>query len=131
MTNREFYNAIIATVDNEELVAFAKSAVSKLNARNAKRASKPSKTALANVPVRNAIYAYVTEHPQAIASEIATALEISTAKASALCVGFVNEGKFLSVDKKVPKRGKVKAYSLADNEGEVIDEEIVEESEEA
>ena len=44
MTNREFYTAVIADTQNEELKAFATEAIAKLDERNAKRASKPRKT---------------------------------------------------------------------------------------
>ena len=54
MTQREFYNAVIATVDNDELKAFATEAIAKLDERNAKRASKESKTQIANKPIANA-----------------------------------------------------------------------------
>ena len=51
MTYREFCNAVIADTENEELKAFATEAIAKLDARNAKRASKPSKKSLENEPI--------------------------------------------------------------------------------
>ena len=44
MTNREFYTAIVNSDLNDEMKAFATDAIAKLDARNAKRASTPSKT---------------------------------------------------------------------------------------
>ena len=42
MTNREFYNAVIANTITEDVIAHASEALVKLDERNAKRASKPS-----------------------------------------------------------------------------------------
>ena len=83
MTQRDFYNAVIATVDNDELKAFATDAIAKLDERNAKRASKPSKTQIANEPIIKAIASVLTDEPM-LASKIAELCEISTQKASAL-----------------------------------------------
>ena len=83
MTQRDFYNAVIATVDNDELKAFATDAIAKLDERNAKRASKPSKTQIANEPIIKAITEVLTSEPM-LASKIAELCEISTQKASAL-----------------------------------------------
>jgi predicted HTH transcriptional regulator len=47
-----------------------------------------------------------------VASEVASVLEISTQKASALCVLLVKEGKLKAFDKKVKNKGAVKCYSL-------------------
>ena len=48
MTQREFYNAVIADTKNADLANFAVEALEKLDARNAKRSSKPSKVQIAN-----------------------------------------------------------------------------------
>lgn len=113
MTNREFFEAIVSANVSDELTVFAQEAIAKLDKRNASRSSKPSKTALANVPVKEAIVAFLQENGEAIASDIATACEISTQKASSLCRQLVEEGQLTSQEVKVPKRGKVKAYRLA------------------
>lgn len=113
MTNREFFTAVSTSSVNDEIKAFALDAIAKLDARNEKRASTPSKTAVANEPIKVAILAYVGEHANAIAVDIATACEISTQKASALCVQLVNEGKLTANEVKVAKKGKVKGYTLA------------------
>ena len=108
MTNREFYNAVIAETKNAELAEFAVEALSKLDARNAKRASTPSKTQVANEPIIKAIAELLTEEPK-LASEIASALEISPQKASAL-VKKVDGVKICEV--KVKGKGVQKGYSL-------------------
>ena len=114
MTNREFFTAIASNATlSAELVKFAKEAIVKLDKRNASRSSKPSKTAIANEPIKASIVEYVTAHANALASDIAVACEISTQKASALCVQMVKDNVLTVCEVKVPKKGKVKAYSLA------------------
>lgn len=114
MTNREFFTAIASnTALSDELVKFANEAIAKLDKRNASRSSKPSKTAIANEPIKASIMEYVTAHANALASDIAVACEISTQKASALCVQMVKDEVLTVCEVKVPKKGKVKAYSLA------------------
>lgn len=114
MTNREFFTAIASnTTLSAELIEFAKEAIDKLDKRNASRSSKPSKTALANAPIKASIVEYVTTHANALASEVAEACEISTQKASNLCRQLVEDNTFTVCEVKVPKKGKLKAYSLA------------------
>lgn len=114
MTNREFFTAIASnTALSAELVEFANEAIAKLDKRNASRSSKPSKTALANAPIKASIIEYVTTHANALASEVAEACEISTQKASNLCRQLVEDNTFTVCEVKVPKKGKLKAYSLA------------------
>ena len=114
MTNREFFTAIASNATLPvELVEFAEEAIVKLDKRNASRSSKPSKTAIANEPIKASIAEYVTAHANAIASDIAEACEISTQKASALCGQMVRDNILTACMVKVPKKGKVRAYSLA------------------
>lgn len=109
MTNREFYTAVIASVDNDELKAFATEAIAKLDERNAKRASKPSAKQKENEPIVKAISEVLTSEPM-LASKIAELCEISTQKASALVKKV--EG-VQSVDVKVKGKGTQKGYFLA------------------
>ena len=116
MTNREFYTAIVNGEMNEEIVAKATEEIAKLDARNAKRSSKPSKKSLENEPIKAKIAEYLgrtDEHDFATASEIATELEISTQKASALCRQMVSDGLLTVEDVKVKGKGTQKSYSLA------------------
>ena len=116
MTNREFYTAVINGTITEDMVTFATEAIEKLDARNAKRSEKPSKTQIANEPIKAKIAEYLgrtDEHDFATASEIATELEISTQKASALCRQMVNDGLLNVEDVKVKGKGTQKAYALA------------------
>ena len=108
MTQREFYNAVIAETTNADVASFAVSALEKLDARNAKRASTPSKTAIANEPIKARITEILTSEPQT-ASEIANAIGINVQKASAL----LRQIDGLTVTEvKVKGKGKVKGYAL-------------------
>ena len=109
MTQRDFYNAVINANINEEMSSFASEAIAKLDERNAKRASKPSKTQIANEPIIKAIASVLTDEPM-LASKIAELCEISTQKASAL-VKKVDGVQ--SVDVKVKGKGTQKGYFLA------------------
>ena len=106
MTQREFYNTVIASTDNDELKAFAENALAKLDERNAKRASKPSKTQIANEPIIKAIAEVLTDEPM-LASKIAELCGISTPKASALVKKV--EGVCVT-DVKVKGKGTQKGY---------------------
>lgn len=112
MTNREFYTAVADANITTELTEFANAAIAKMDSRNEKRSSKPSKTALANEPVKAAIAEFLGTHTNAIAADIAAALDITTQKASALCRQMVDAGVLNSAEIKIPKKGKVKAYSV-------------------
>ena len=108
MTNREFYNAVITNAITEEVIAHAQNALVKLDERNAKRANTPSKTQIANEPIIKAIAEVLTSEPM-LASEIASAVGISTPKASALAKKV--EGVKVT-DVKVKGKGTQKGYFL-------------------
>ena len=108
MTNRDFYNAVINANINEEMTSFATEAIAKLDERNAKRASKPSKTQIANEPIIKAIAEVLTDEPM-LASKIAELCGISVNKASALAKKV--EGVKV-VDVKVKGKGTQKGYFL-------------------
>ncbi len=112
MTNREFFNAVVTANISDELTAFAREALQKLDTRNEARKNKPSKTAIANEPIKAQILAFVGENPKAVASDIAVACEITTAKASSLCTRMVSDGTMKSEEVKIKGR-KVHGYSVA------------------
>ena len=113
MTQREFFTAIVNSEVSDELKAFATEAIEKLDARNAKRASKPSKKSLENEPIKEAIRNFLASGESHLASEIASSLEISTNKASALCRQMVADDILKVEDVKVKGKGTQKSYSLA------------------
>ena len=107
MTKREFMEMVIATVDNEEMKEFAQKEIETLDRRNAKRAERPSKTALANEPIKAEIAKVLTEEPQT-ASVIAEKVGISTQKASAL----LRQMELKVTEVKVKGKGTQKGYAL-------------------
>lgn len=113
MTRREFFEAIINEAVTEEVIAKAKEELEKMDARNAKRATTPSKKAKENEPIKAKIVEFLTEKEEpVISSVIATYMSISTQKASALCRQLVNEGRLAVEDVKIKGKGTQKAYSV-------------------
>lgn len=110
MTNREFLNTIIALESAPaDVKAHAENEIAKLDARNAKRASQPSKTAVANEPLIEKVKEYLASASEPLCSaEIAEALEMTSNKVAALLKNIEVEVS----EKKFNKR-KVKAYALA------------------
>ena len=109
MTNREFYNAVINGTITEEMVTFATESIEKLDIRNAKRSERETKTQKENKPIIEKIASVLTSEPM-LASEIASACEISTQKASALA----KKVEGVSVcDVKVKGKGTQKGYFFA------------------
>lgn len=113
MTKREFFEAVIANVEVEELKAFAESEIEKLNVRNANRANRPSKKAIENEPIKARITEFLAEKEPTVASEIASGLELTVNKVSALCRQMTEAGVLASTEIKVKGKGKRKAYSIA------------------
>lgn len=109
MTNREFFNAVIAETTNAEIASHAVAELEKLDARNARRSTRPSKTQIANEPIIKAIAEILTSEPQT-ASTIAEKVEISVQKASALAKKV--EGVQIT-DVKIKGKGTQKGYYFA------------------
>ena len=112
MTKREFLEMVIAQVEIEEMVEYAKSEIEKMDARNAKRAGEKSKKAKENEPIKAQIAEVIGEEPK-LAKEVAELVGISTQKASALCRQMVGDGVLKVEDVKVKGKGTQKAYSVA------------------
>ena len=116
MTQREFFEKVIATSTEEEIIEKAKELVEALNKKNAQRASKPSKIQIENEAIKAEILEYLAGGKVQTAPEIGVGVGISTQKASALAKQLVESGKVVQSEIKVPKKGKLKAYSLATDE---------------
>ena len=113
MTNREFYTAITNGNINDEVLAFAQTAIEKLDTKNANRASKPTKTQIANAPIKEALLNYLMENKgQYTEADLGMALDVTHNKAGALARQLVAEGKVASAEVKFPKVGKRKVYSI-------------------
>lgn len=108
MTKREFLNAVIAETKNADLALYAVEELEKLDARNAKRAEKPSKRAIENEPIKARIAEVLTDTPQT-ASEIANILDLKVQKVSAL-LKQIDGIKICKV--KVKGKGEQNGYSL-------------------
>ena len=104
MTQREFFTAVINGEINEEVTAFASESLVKMDNRNAKRVEK---NANAHADEKAQILAVLTETPQ-LASDIATAVGMTTAKVSGLLGRMDN----ITVGETKVKGGKRKVYSL-------------------
>lgn len=111
MTYREFYTAIVNGEITAEVVAKATEEIAKLDTRNANRASRPSKVALANEPIKASILEFLANGETHIAKEIGEAVGITTFKASALCGQLAKEEKVVASEVKLPKVGKRVAYT--------------------
>ena len=108
MTNREMLTEIVNGNLTEEVKAKAAEEIAKLDARNAARKEKPSKTQLENATLIPKIAEVLTSEPQ-LASDIAEKVGLSTSKVTPL-VKKVEGVKITEV--KVPKKGPRKAYSI-------------------
>ena len=112
--NREVLNAISNGTMDEEIKDWAKSQLEKMDARNAKRTSKPSKTAVANAPLKEAIYNYLVENDGKFTeAELGAVIDTTHNKAGSLVRQLVAEGKVSVEEVKIPKVGKRKAYFIA------------------
>ena len=94
MTKREFFTQV---AENENVTAhirtFAQEAIDKIDKANAKRASKPSKTAEANEPIKAQILEFVAAAEGAVgAKTVAEAIGVTTQKASSLMVQMAKAG---------------------------------------
>jgi hypothetical protein len=117
MTQREFFTkaiAIFGEVENEEMKAYAETAIEKLDARNARKSSTPSKTQVENEEIKEKILEYLVGKTDSVSSVIGLALGYSTSKISSLMTQLANEGKVTVSDVKIPKKSKVKGYTLAE-----------------
>ena len=122
MTEREFLTNIINGTITDKVKEYATNGIAKLDAKNDKRKNTKSKEQIANDGIKEQIVAYLA-NGSAVAASVATALSITTQKASALCRQLVDEGKVSVKDIKVKNKGAVKEYSLVAVETEASAEE--------
>ena len=119
-TEREFLNAIVKGDFGTEFTDFAKARIAALDKKNAQR--KVSKSALAhkaeNDGFKSAILAALADGTTKKASDLATALNVSTQKISALAKQLADCGAITVSDVKVKGKGTVKGYTLVTAEDE-------------
>ena len=128
VTRRAVYTTIQKCDVPDWVRSWVDAELTKMNAANANRQSKPSKKEQENLPVKQAIFALLSEKGAKVASEVGEALGISTSKASALCRQMVEDGQLSVAEVKSPKKGggKVKQYTAIEVESEDEGEETVE-----
>lgn len=116
MTSRMALTEVVKGNITEEIKDWALAEIAKLDAKNDKRKNTKSKEQIANDGIMTDIVAYITENGAKVASELATALGISTQKVSALCKILVDGGELVAGERKIKGKGAVKEYSLAKGE---------------
>ena len=112
MTMRELLNAVIANEITDDVIEKATSELKKLDERNEKRTSKPSKTAEANVPLIAKLEGYLKDKKPMIASDIAAALEMTPNKVASLA----KASEKIQVTKTRHKGREVNQYSIVKEE---------------
>lgn len=127
MTNREFFENIIAADINVAMTSHAKHCIEMLDKRNNSQACKQQiKKKQENAVIMETIMELFRQNNTLrTASDIAGAIKniSSVQKASALARELVAEGKLVSTEIKVPKKGKQKAYSLPEQEEALLSEQ--------
>lgn len=126
MTQREFFTAIVNGTINADIQTYAADAIVKLDKRNATRASKPTKSQQANVPLLAEIRNFLMGKKNVLAAEVAAHLDVTPQKASGLLKLLVDNGEATAAEVKVPKQGKRKAYTLVGTENTEEAEEAAE-----
>ncbi len=111
-TQREVLTLVANGTANEITKTWAEEMLAKLDERNAKRKTTQSPNQVANEGIKEQILATITANGAMVASELGTALSVSTQKASSLCTQLVNEKKLVMGERKVKGKGAVKEYSL-------------------
>lgn len=119
MTNREFYNAVIEGTVTDEMIEFARDAVAQLDATNEKRRAKMAEKAVEKAaekePLRQAIFACVTDEPKTATMLIDEAgLELKPQSIPSLLKPLVEAGHVAKVDVKIKGKGTQRGYVLAD-----------------
>ena len=128
MTNREFFVNVSKNIVGEAEVAHALEQIAKLDATNAKRAEQQFAKFKANESLKIAILNLLTENGGMTSPDIADALnkqgvttadgeEVSTSKASSMCRQMVEDGRLTVTEIKIPKKGKMKQYTVTTTVG--------------
>lgn len=105
MTKVEMFEAIkTVVVDNAEMVDFINHEIELVQKRNSRKSSKPTKKQTENLAIKEAIKEMLTNAESMTATEVASAVNVSPAKATALLTQLVKaEEVKRTVDKKVAR----------------------------
>ena len=118
MTQREFYEKVIAIVEDAEVKAFAEAGIEKLDKTNENRKVKTAEKAAVKeaekAPIREAIYAVITTGEGKTASDLIAeaGVDIKPQAIPSLLKPLVDEGKVIKTDIKVKGKGTVRGYAL-------------------
>ena len=116
MTNREFYEAVVAAQINDELTQLATDAIAELDHTNELRKQKEAEKAVAKeaekAPIREAILAVITEEPKTASTLIEEAgVEIKPQAIPSLLKGLIEDGIVVKTDIKVKGKGTQRGYA--------------------
>jgi len=105
MTKVEMFEAIKAVVvDNAEMVDFINHEIELVQKRNSRKLSKPTKKQTENLAIKEAIKDMLANADGMTATEVATAVNVSPAKATALLTQLVKAEEIKrTVEKKVAR----------------------------
>jgi len=105
MTKVEMFEAIKAVVvDNAEMVDFINHEIELVQKRNSRKSSKPTKKQTENLAIKEAIKDMLANAEGMTATEVATAVNVSPAKATALLTQLVKAEEIKrTVEKKVAR----------------------------
>lgn len=118
MTMRKYHEAVLAIPGcPAEVAEKARAEIAKLDATNIKRSEKAAEKAKENEPLKAQIFDLLLARGTMTSPDIASALTteenpVTTSKASAMCRQMVDDGRLNAEEVKIPKKGKLKAYSV-------------------
>ena len=112
MTQRNFYENVIAANLSNEMTEFAQSMIDKLDKKNESRRTTKSKNQVANDERKAKILSAMTANTVYTAGIIATDFGISTQRASALLKQLAESGNLEVIEGYKTSKGKVKGYKL-------------------
>lgn len=127
MTNRQFFEKVVAANVSAELTEFATAAIKKLDDKNENRKTKGTPTQRANAELKVQILDFMNENVNRVytAKELADNFGVVTQKISPLMKQIADTGAIDVLDVKDSKKNKVKGYKVR-----VPDEEVEETTEE-
>jgi len=115
MKNRDFLETVANGTITEEAIEYAKAALEKLDATNAKKRENPPKAVkekrAENEILKEKVYAVLTENPT-IAADVLTAVgeNVTVQKIGYILRALVADGKAEAVAVKVPTKGLQNGY---------------------
>ena len=115
MTNREFYNAVIEANVNDELTAFATTALEQMDSRLATRRSTESKAQKENTLLAENLFNVMEAGTTYTAAMLGEMLEVSTAKATNVAKTLLAQGKVEVSEVKQSGKRPVKGYTIISN----------------